>query len=263
MHRPDCLEMDGPVIVGGSYATCTEPAADKPRLLLIDPKPLTRSYLADSIRSTLPGSLTDIGDVQEASDLARDGTCIDAVILNLGDEEIDATTLGAAFAPVRHHFPDCIILLLTSQIDARGISAALWEGVQAYLTTDRSLEAMLDAIRFVCSGWLIYPSSGLTHLRSMLPRPSAVVSELIDPDELTPRQAEVLRCLAAGMSNRSIASHLRISQSTVKAHVKGIMLRSGATNRTQAVALLQAERPQRQAGCNSKTEPKSSLISAA
>ena len=103
----------------------------------------------------------------------------------------------------------------------------------------------------------MYPSSGLGHIRSMLPGPWAGSAEGFDPDELTPRQAEVLYCLESGMSNRGIASHLRNSPSTVKSHVKGIMLRFGAANRTQAVALLRAERARSHAIASARTTRRS------
>lgn len=247
MYETDCPATVDPMTIGGLQNT-NAGYAEAPRLLLIDPKPLTRSHLAHSIRNALSGSVVDIGDVQEVHGLVERGAYFDAVILNLGDEAFDAARLEAIFAPVRGHYPDCGAVLLTSRMDAKGIGAAIWEGVQAYLPTDRSLAATLDAIRFVCTGWLVYPTGGLAHLRSMLAGPPAVEGDGIDPEELTPRQAEVLHCLAAGMSNRGIASHLRISQSTVKAHVKGIMLRFGAANRTQAVALLRADRAPDQRG---------------
>src|SRR3546814_15096283 len=55
--------------------------------------------------------------------------------------------------------------------------------------------------------------------------------------KLTPRQAEVLQCLATGMPNKSIAFHLKMSESTVQAHIKEIMQRVGAAHRPQVVAL--------------------------
>lgn len=216
--------------------------ATGPRLLLIDPKPLTRSYLAARIRAALTGSLAEVGNVQDVPRLYESGARFDAMILNLGDEAFNAETLGTTLVPVRSRLPDCAVLLLTSRTDTKDMVAALWQGVQAYLTTDRRLEETIDAIRFVCAGWFVYPSAGLRNFRSMLSGPRTVADEGFDPDELTPRQAEVLHCLVTGMSNRGIASHLHISPSTVKAHVKGIMLRFGAANRTQAVALLRAER---------------------
>ncbi len=221
-----------------------------PRLLLIDPKPLTRGYLAIRIRSDLTDSLAEVGDAQDAARLYENGARFDAVVLNLGDEAFDAETLGATLAPVRSRLPDCPVLLLTSRTDTKGMVAAIWQGVQAYLTTDRCLEETIDAIRFACAGWIVYPSADLGYFRSMLPGPHAVGNEGFDPDELTPRQAQVLHCLVTGMSNRGIASHLHISPSTVKAHVKGILLRFGATNRTQAVALLRAERHRAAANAN-------------
>lgn len=221
----------------------SEPSrAGESRLLLIDPKPLTRTYLAVRIRAALTGSLAEVGNVQDVPRLYENGARFDAVILNLGDEAFDAETLGATLTPVRSRLPDCAVLLLTSRTETKDMVAALWQGVQAYLTTDRCPEETIDAIRFVCAGWFVYPSAGLGYFRSMLPGPRADGDEGFDPGELTPRQAEVLHCLVTGMSNRGIASHLHISPSTVKAHVKGIMLRFGAANRTQAVALLRAER---------------------
>lgn len=216
------------------------------RLLLIDPRPVTRSYLADRLRMALEGSVTDIGDAREVHGLAACGGCFDAVVFNLGDDAFDAARLNGMIAPVRSHFPDCAVLLLSSRTERASILAALCEGVQAYLPTDRRLDAILDAIRFVCSGWVIYPAAVLIDLRSIfsdLPGvPATATADTgVEPGELTPRQTEVLRCLAAGMTNRGVASHLHISQSTVKAHVKAIMLRVRAVNRTQAVALLRSK----------------------
>lgn len=214
------------------------------RLLLIDSRPLTRSYLADSLRMALKGSVTDIGDVQEIHGVALSGSHFEAVVLNLGDEAFDADTLQGMIDPVRSHFPDCCVLLLSSRTDQGSTIAALGQGVQAYLTTDRRLDTTLDAIRFACSGWVVYPHAMLLHLKSVLrdlPGLPATAATSIEPGDLTPRQTEVLHCLAAGMSNRDVASHLGISQSTVKAHVKAIMLRFRAANRTQAVALLRSK----------------------
>lgn len=225
----------------GPSAMRPHPGGGPFRLLLVDSKPLTRGYLAERLRSELEGPVIDIGDAQEVHDLAAGGGRFEAVILNLGDEAFDADRLHRMIAPVRSHFPDCSVLLLSSRTDQGSTVAALGEGVQAYLTTDRRLDATLDAIRLVCSGWVVYPHTMLLHLRPLLrdmPGLPAMTDSSIEPGDLTPRQTEVLQCLAAGMSNRDVASQLQISQSTVKAHVKAIMLRYRAANRTQAVALL-------------------------
>ena len=240
------------MIADASKASCAG-TMTPPRLLLIDPKPLTRGYLAIRIRTDVTDSLAEVGDAQDATWLYDNGARFDAVVLNLGDEAFDAETLGATLAPLRSRLPDCPVLLLTSRTDTKDMVAAIWQGVRAYLTTDRCLEETIDAIRFACSGWIVYPSASLGYFRSMLPGPHAIGDDGFNPDELTPRQAEVLHCLVTGMSNRRIASHLHISPSTVKAHVKGIMLRSGATNRTQAVALLRAERRRAAGTANGST----------
>lgn len=207
-------------------------------LLVVDPMPVTRSFLVESLREAEIGAVTYVSEVLEARHLTEKGARFDAAILSLGSAAFDPETLGQMISPLRADLPNCAFLLLTSRSDATSIAAAMQQGVRAYLTTDRSLGATLEAIRFVCAGWAMYPAGGIEQIALLLPGPKGKSVVPLDTYFLTRRQREVLHCLAAGMSNRGIASHLDISQSTVKAHVRGIMARLGAVNRTQAVALL-------------------------
>src|SRR3546814_9892848 len=97
-------------------------------------------------------------------------------------------------------------------------------GVSAYLTSDTPLATMLDAIRLLSSGWMIYPA--------FKQEETPHGGHLIAPREngasprLTPRQEQDLKCLATGMPNKTIAFQLKLSESTVKEHIKEIMQRS-------------------------------------
>lgn len=207
--------------------------AVRPRLVLIDPKPLTRDCLVAGLRDASIGAVTAVGTVDEVQLLADQGLHFEAVIINLGASPFDAAALAAVTAPIRRAYPDSVLLLLTSHDRPENISAALQQGVRGYLTTDRSLRVTLEAIRFICDGWTMYPPL----VAGPLAEP---MHPLLDP-VLTSRQQEVLTYLATGMSNKGIALQMHISESTVKAHLKGIMLRVGAANRTQVVAILRGE----------------------
>jgi len=93
---------------------------------------------------------------------------------------------------------------------------------------------MIGAIHFVSAGWVIHPPLDM----KPLPQAPAESAPALPSTRLTPRQQEVLNCLATGMPNKAIAFRLGLSERTVKAHVHEIMQRVGVVNRTQIVALL-------------------------
>ena len=224
----------------------TASALPLPHLLLVDPKPLTRGCLFAGL-SGAPSiaSISAISAVEELQPLASVRASFDAVIVNLGADWFDDMILAETIAPIRAALPDTAMLLLTSRTDLACLAAALHRGIRGYLTTDLSLDNTLAAIRLVCAGCLIYPGSSLTAMTDRQPlaadRASARSDARIEAAKLTPRQNEVLQCLAMGMPNKGIAFHLNMSESTVKAHIQGIMRRVGAVNRTQVVALLGAD----------------------
>lgn len=224
----------------------TTNALPLPHLLLVDPKPLTRGCLFAGL-SGAPGiaSISAVSAVEELQPLASSRVSFDAAIVNLGAEWFDDAILAETIAPVRTALPDAAMLLLTSRIEPVCLAAALHRGVRGYLTTDLSLDNTLAAIRLVCAGCIIYPGSSLilmTDRQSLaVDRTASRGDTRIEAAKLTPRQNEVLQCLAMGMPNKGIAFHLNMSESTVKAHIQGIMRRVGAVNRTQVVALLGAE----------------------
>lgn len=212
-----------------------------PRLLLIDPMPLTRNCLVAGLSDTAVASVVATPDIDAAVGLADRGEDFDAAVLNLGGDPIDDDILATYSRLVRGAYPDILLLLLTCHTELAGISAALRQGIRAYLTTDRSLEMTLDAIRLTCAGWTIYPAFGLGVLTSMAQASARIAGPAPGSDNrsaLTPRQRDVFDLLATGMPNKRIAAELRMSESTVKAHIKGIMQRVGAHNRTEIVARL-------------------------
>jgi DNA-binding NarL/FixJ family response regulator len=132
----------------------------------------------------------------------------------------------SAVASIRTVFPDARIIMLTTFEGDVEIQRALAAGVRGYLLKSAPLEEIVEVIRKV--------HSGRRHL------PSEVAETLaahFGGDSLTEREIEVLKRIAEGDRNRDIGERLSISDETVKVHIKHIMYKLGAKDRTQAVAI--------------------------
>jgi len=138
---------------------------------------------------------------------------------------------------IRAELPDTQVLVLTTYADDESLFGALQAGARGYLTKDASAEEIEHAIRAL--------AAGETHLDPIVQR--RLVAAVLDtkpipvapaqplPDDLTPREAEVLKLIASGLSNTEIAEALVVSQATVKTHVNRIFYKTGARDRAQAV----------------------------
>jgi DNA-binding NarL/FixJ family response regulator len=129
------------------------------------------------------------------------------------------------------------IILMSGRADADCVMDALDHGARGYLSTDTSLEVAVGATNVVTAGGTFVPASSL----------SALTRETTPPargERFTRRQLEVLSRLRRGKPNRIIARELGMSESTVKAHVRNLMQKLKATNRTQVVFLTKQIRPE-------------------
>ncbi|MFL6072150.1 MAG: response regulator [Mycobacteriales bacterium] len=127
---------------------------------------------------------------------------------------------------LRHHHPGVKVVVLTSFAGQDDVLAAVRAGVDGYLLKDVGPAELADALRTVYRGGApLHPQVAATVM-------ARVAAEQEDP--LTPREREVLRLLARGLSNRLIARELALSEKTVKAHVSAILGKLGVADRTQA-----------------------------
>jgi DNA-binding NarL/FixJ family response regulator len=185
--------------------------------------------------STLVGLIADIEVVGTASDGAEavslaEGARPDVLLMDLRMPELDGTE---ATRRIRASLPDTQVLVLTTYADDESLFPALQAGARGYLTKDASAEEIERAIRAVAAGH--------THLdpaiqqRLVAAVVDAAPTEGAPPDDLTSRELEVLRLIAAGLSNPEIATALFVSSATVKTHVNHIFAKTGARDRAQAV----------------------------
>jgi DNA-binding NarL/FixJ family response regulator len=138
---------------------------------------------------------------------------------------------------IRAELPETQVLVLTTYADDDSMFPALRAGARGYLTKDASAEEIEQAIRSLAAGRAHLGATVQERLVSAViggPATGAEASPAA-PGDLTPRELDVLKLIAAGLSNAEIAAALVVSDATVKTHVNHIFSKTGARDRAQAV----------------------------
>jgi DNA-binding NarL/FixJ family response regulator len=191
------------------------------KILTVDDHPILREGIASIIQGE-----KDMVVVGEASN-GREAIKVfrskrpDVTLMDLQMPELNGI---AAIATIRQEHPQARIIALTTYEGDVLTRRALKAGATGYILKDMIRTELLEAIRAVHLG------------RKYIPQ--KIAAELLEhyaEDDLSEREIEVLREVARGTSNKIIASHLSISEATVKAHIKNILLKLGASDRTHAV----------------------------
>ncbi|NVD71854.1 response regulator [Duganella sp. BJB1802] len=134
---------------------------------------------------------------------------------------------------LRQDCPDSAVVMLTVSEDAEDLSVALKAGASGYLLKNIDTDFLSRAIRRAAAGETVLAESMTAKLVAQLTAGAAapVASEL---DKLTPREREILECLARGESNKGIARALDLAESTVKIHVQNVLKKLKLSSRVQA-----------------------------
>jgi len=131
-----------------------------------------------------------------------------------------------AITSIRSDFPDARIIVLTTYSGDAQAAAALKAGAAGYLLKNLVRKELIETIRTVHAG-----------KRRIPPEIATEIAEHVADDALTDREIEVLRRVAAGKSNKLIAAELDIAEGTVKTHMKSILPKLDASDRTHAVMI--------------------------
>jgi DNA-binding NarL/FixJ family response regulator len=207
------------------------------RILVADDQPVVRDGLAMLLGliddfEVVATAVDGVEAVEQAGAQRPDIVLMDLRMPRMEGVEATRQILSA--------LPDTRVLVLTTYADDEFLFPALQAGARGYLTKDATAEEIEQAVRALMAGEThLDPAIQQRLVAAVLdqtPPPGADAGpQQALPDELTPREVEVLRLIAAGLSNNEIADKLVLSHATVKTHVNRIFYKTGARDRAQAV----------------------------
>jgi DNA-binding NarL/FixJ family response regulator len=195
----------------------------KIKILVVDDHPFLREGIVGAINSqtdmVLIGQASNGQEAVEQFRLFRP----DVTLMDLQMPMMSGTD---AIAAIRNEFPGARIVVLTAYKGDIQALRAFKAGAVGYLLKNMLRKELLDTIRIVDSG-----------RRRIPPEIARELGEHVIDDELSEREIEVLKLIAAGTSNKIIAAELSLAETTVKTHVQNILLKLGANDRTHAVTI--------------------------
>ena len=200
------------------------------RAFLIDSNKLFREGLKRLLDDSPFQIVAEAGNLREAVSTVEGGMRPQLILLDLvsgGDEEAEG------MRRLRANLPDARMVILTSDLCTRRLANALEAGADGYLMKDLSSDALAQSLRLVMMGEKVFP----THLAALLisGRVNGNGTDMpVSRKGLSQREVQILRCLLNGDSNKMIANHLNITEATVKVHLKSLLRKINASNRTQA-----------------------------
>jgi DNA-binding NarL/FixJ family response regulator len=204
------------------------------RVLLADDQSLVRTGFRMILRDE-PGLevVGEAGDGAQAVALARE-LRPDVVLMDIRMPDVDGIEATRRILGAADDGP-AVLVLTTFDLDSY-VYEALRAGASGFLLKDAPEEQLIAGIRIVAEGGSLFAPAVTRRLierfAGSAPRPAPPAL-----DELTAREAEILRMLARGLSNAEIAAELVVSQHTVKTHVASVLSKLGLRDRVQAVVV--------------------------
>jgi len=193
------------------------------RILVVDDHPVLREGLAAMIESQRDMTLVaEAANGRDAID-SFEAYLPDVTIMDLRLPDMNGIE---AITSIRQSHPEARVIVLTTYLGDVQAGRALIAGAHAFLLKATLRTDLLDTIRAVHKGQ-----------RRVPPEVASEMAEYAADDSLTPREVEVLEQVASGNSNKMVADRLNISEDTVKAHMRSVLSKLGANDRTHAVTI--------------------------
>jgi DNA-binding NarL/FixJ family response regulator len=211
------------------FTTLIVPTA-KPTTIVIEPRTLIRDCLARCLKGLKSDEI--VCAVASVADWLQDGDVApSASLVLLCTGERRSADVEHDIVALSRFYPSVLIVLLSDGEDVSKILGALDKGARGYIPTSMSLEVVVEAMQLVRAGGIFVPASSLLSSRKALADPLGAKGGR--NGLFTARQAAVVEALRQGKSNKIIAYELNMRESTVKVHVRNIMKKLNARNRTE------------------------------
>lgn len=186
----------------------------------------------EGLKSLLRGSSFAVcGEVLCVGALEEVDETPELVLIELRD---DLAAVVEDLHQLREELPEAPVVVLTDERDPRTLAGCLNAGAAAFLLKDISLEALVHSLKLAMLGQKVMPTDLAAALINGAAGVQAVGGKSIDSYGLSDRELEILRCLVSGDANKVIANRLAITEATVKVHMKSLLRKIKAGNRTQA-----------------------------
>jgi len=203
------------------------------RVLIADDDDLMRAGLVELL--TADSEIEIIGEAatgREAVERAR-RLAPDVVLMDVRMPDLDGI---AATRELSRAAPDARVLILTTFEQNDYVFSALRAGASGFLLKRTRPEELIAAVHTIAAGdSLLSPSVTRRVIDRMAQQPTPELADQAKVDELTPREREVLELIARGLSNREIAGALVVEESTIRTHVKRVLMKLDLRDRVQAV----------------------------
>ncbi|QEW07958.1 response regulator transcription factor [Nitrincola iocasae] len=204
------------------------------KLLIADDHPLFREALINVINAALcDPKIIEAGTLDDALVLAQAHEDMDLILLDINMPGMHGLE---GLSALRREAPTIPVVIISAEEDKQTVLKALDQGAAGFIAKSAARDEMATALQQILQGEVYLPASIMRKTQeSPLPaqtRPSLSMELLFS---LTRRQLLVLERMVKGESNKQIATHLNIAETTVKAHVSAILAKLGVNNRVQAI----------------------------
>ena len=212
-----------PVHPGRTHAIPVTPSA---KIVIIDSQILTRDCLARCLKALEPNLIVStFGSLAEWQRTEADQQRPSIVVLfNLGNNE--------TYPELELLSREIPVIVVSHDDDSDQVLLALQSGVRGYIPTSVTFDVAVEAMRLVKAGGTFVPAGSLNSARQ---KAQSAAAPRTGP--FSPRQTEVIEAVRQGKANKVIAYELNMRESTVKVHIRNIMRKLKATNRTQVAFL--------------------------
>lgn len=220
------------------------PARPPILIALIDPKPLTRESILKMLDASFPENVDLLGAscFDELLDLFSTDEFVDKkdrilVILYIRNARVTDNWVQEQLRLITSEQPKMPVVMISDRDDADDVMNALNCGVRGYIPTSIAAEVAIAALTLVEAGGTYIPAGALLPEVRGAQENSEKGEQLTEALNLTSRELDVIDLLRQGNANKVIAKHLNMRESTVKVHVRNILKKLHATNRTHAATV--------------------------